>query len=127
MKPRFNRNCLHSLQGQFFGCHFLIALLKAFRLVSSFSYKGTISQIFGPRYKMLLGRIFFNLITVLEKKLQLKTFTVLSSPTIISSFSINVIFWVDVTFSDNKVLTVFQNVLLSLSCFFIKRTIIQIM
>ena len=35
MTPRFNTYCLHSLQGQFFGCHFLIPFLKAFRLVNS--------------------------------------------------------------------------------------------
>ena len=49
MKPRFNMYCLHSLQGQFFGCHFLMPFLKAFRLVNSFSCKGAMSQIFGPR------------------------------------------------------------------------------
>ena len=55
MKPRFNMYCLHSLQGQFFGCHFLITFLKAFRLVNSFSCKGTISEIFGPR---IMDKIF---------------------------------------------------------------------
>ena len=32
MKPRFNTYCLHSLQGQFFGCLFLISFLKAFTI-----------------------------------------------------------------------------------------------
>ena len=45
MKPRLNTYCLHSLQGQFFGCHFLRPFLKAFRLVNSFSCKGTKVQI----------------------------------------------------------------------------------
>ena len=48
MKPRLNTYCLHSLQGQFFGCHFLRPFLKAFRLVNSFSCKGT-----NPRFSDL--------------------------------------------------------------------------
>ena len=53
MKPRLNTYCLHSLQGQFFGCHFLRPFLKAFRLVNSFSCKGT-----NPRFSDL-GRSYF--------------------------------------------------------------------
>ena len=33
MKPRFDTYCLHSLQGQFFGCYILIHFLKVARLV----------------------------------------------------------------------------------------------
>ena len=49
MKPRFDKYYLHTLEEQFFGYHFLIGFLKAFRLVNSLSSKGTVSQIFGLR------------------------------------------------------------------------------
>ena len=44
---------LHSLHGQFSGCHFLISFLKAFNDVSSFNSLGTIFQIFGLRIEIL--------------------------------------------------------------------------
>ena len=44
---------LHSLHGQFSGCHFLISFLKAFNDVSFFNSLGTIFQIFGLRIEIL--------------------------------------------------------------------------
>ena len=55
----------------------------------------------------------FRLLTILEKKV-FKSSAVLSSSIIISSFSMNAVFKVDVILSDKKGLMVFQNVLLSL-------------
>ena len=43
---------LHSLQGQFSGCHFLISFLKASN-VSFLKSLGTIFQIFGLRNEIL--------------------------------------------------------------------------
>ena len=52
---------------------------------------------------------WLKLLIILEKKV-FKTSAVLPSSIIISSFSVNVIFWVDVTLSNKKVLMVFQKV-----------------
>ena len=45
---------LHSLHGQFSGCHFLISSLKASNNVSFLNSLATISQIFVPRNEILL-------------------------------------------------------------------------
>ena len=44
---------LHSLHGQFIGCHFFITLLKALIVLNSLNSGCTIFQIFGPKYDML--------------------------------------------------------------------------
>ena len=44
---------LHSLHGQFSGCHFLISFLKACNNVFLLNSLGTIFQIFGPRSEIL--------------------------------------------------------------------------
>ena len=49
MKPKYDPYCLHSLQEQFFGCHFVITFLKAFRLIDSISSKGATLQVFGTK------------------------------------------------------------------------------
>ena len=53
MNPKLETYFLHSLYGQFFGFHSLIAFLKLATLVNSFNSKGTISHILGPKYKIL--------------------------------------------------------------------------
>ena len=54
MNPKLETYTLHSPDGQYFGFHSLIPFLKATRLVNSVNSKGTISQILGPKYKILL-------------------------------------------------------------------------
>ena len=44
---------LHSLHGEFSGCHFLVSFLKACNDVSFINSLGTIFQIFGRRNKTL--------------------------------------------------------------------------
>ena len=50
---KVTENFLHSLHGQFFGFHSLIAFLKATTLVNFFNSKGKISEILGPKYEIL--------------------------------------------------------------------------
>ena len=45
---------MHSLHKQFFGFHSLILFLKATTLAYSFNSNGTISQILGTKYEILL-------------------------------------------------------------------------
>ena len=53
MNPKLCISILDSLHGQLFGFHSLIPFLKATALVISFNSKGTISQILGPKHKLL--------------------------------------------------------------------------
>ena len=53
MNPKLDTYFLYDLHGQFFSFHSSIPFLKATTLVNSFSSKGTISQILGPRYEIL--------------------------------------------------------------------------
>ena len=54
MNPKLDMYFLHSLHGQFFGCHSIIPFLKVTTLVNSFNSKGKISQILGPKNEILL-------------------------------------------------------------------------
>ena len=53
LKPKLDACLLHSLHGRFFGFQSLTPFLKATTLVNSFNSKGAISEILGPKYKIL--------------------------------------------------------------------------
>ena len=52
-KPTPSTYLLQSLRGQLFGIHFLIIFLKLLWDWAFFNSIGTISHIFGPRYKIV--------------------------------------------------------------------------
>ena len=53
INPTFPIYVLHSLHGQLFGFHFLIAALKALTVFKSFNSDGSTCHMSGPRYLVL--------------------------------------------------------------------------
>ena len=53
MNPTWGIYVLHSLHGQFSGCHFLICVLKELTSSNSFNVLGTKSHILGPKLDKL--------------------------------------------------------------------------
>ena len=53
MNPAWGIYVLHSLHGQFSGCHFLICVLKELTSSNHFSGLGTKLNILGPKFDKL--------------------------------------------------------------------------
>ena len=53
MNPTWGIYVLHSLHGQFSGCHFLICVLKELTSSNSFNVLGTKFHILGPKLDKL--------------------------------------------------------------------------